>query len=101
MMAVFALQPPCEPGRASVVVDATAPVLRRLIASASAFLNSAGRNASAEVVVDEAEAVINAILDAKPLTRAPETPTAPKSSEHGTGREDHQRRAAHSEEPGS
>jgi CheY-like chemotaxis protein len=62
-LAVFALQPPCAPDRASVVADATAPVLRRLISAAGAFLESGGRQPFPDdLPVNEAEDVINTII---------------------------------------
>ena len=61
-IAVFALQPPCEPMRAAVVVDATAPVLRRLISSASRFLNSGGHELPEEAAVSDAQTAISTIL---------------------------------------
>lgn len=62
-MATFALQPPCEPENASVIVDATAPALRRLIAKAAAFLNSGGRVLAPDSDAGEAQAVIDGIID--------------------------------------
>jgi hypothetical protein len=61
-MAVFALQPPTEPGSAHVVIEATAPALRDLIAKAAAFLNSGGREA-ADSDPKEAQAVIDGIIE--------------------------------------
>jgi two-component system, OmpR family, response regulator len=60
-MAVFALQPPCQSGQAAVVAEATAPVLRRLIAAASAFLDSGGRDLPDVQAAQQAEAVIQTI----------------------------------------
>jgi hypothetical protein len=61
-MAVFALQPPSTPESAPLVVRATAPALRGIIARAATFLNSGGRNV-AEAEGDEAQAVIDRIID--------------------------------------
>lgn len=75
-MAAFALQPPCEPEHASVVVDAAAPALRRMITFASAFLDTAGRHLPDDQTVNEAEQVIAAIIALRPAARAPGTQAA-------------------------
>lgn len=62
-MAVFALQPPTAPGNAAVIVDATAPALRDLIAKAAAFLNSGGQDLAAGGVAEEAQAAIDRIIE--------------------------------------
>ena len=63
-MAVFALQPPCQSDRASIVVDATTPVLRHMIGAASAFLDSGGRNLPDVHAIRQAEEVIDKITSA-------------------------------------
>ncbi len=76
-LAVFALQPPCAPDRASVIVDAAAPVLRRLISAAGAFLESGGRQQLLDgLPMDEAEDVINTILGVQSTM----TPAAPQAN---------------------
>lgn len=62
-MAVFALQPPSTPETAPVIVEATAPALRHLIAKAGAFLNSGGLDLAADGEAEEAQNVIDRILD--------------------------------------
>ena len=59
-MAVFALQPPNEPENTPLVVAATAPALRGLIAKAAAFLNRGGQDLDHDG--DEAQAVIDQII---------------------------------------
>jgi hypothetical protein len=61
-MAIFALQPPYEPETASVIVEATAPTLRGLIAQAGAFLNSGGQELAPGGEAEEAQIVIDRIL---------------------------------------
>jgi hypothetical protein len=61
-MAVFALQPPSTPESAPVVIEATAPALRELIAKAAAFLNSGGQDL-ADGDGNEAQAVIDRIIE--------------------------------------
>jgi hypothetical protein len=62
-MATFALQPPTEPDSAPTVVEATAPALRGLIAKASAFLNSGGQELASDSGAEEAQAVIDRIIE--------------------------------------
>jgi hypothetical protein len=62
-MAVFALQPPTDPATAPVVVDATAPALRSLIARAGAFLNSGGQVLPPETEAEEAQLAIDRVLE--------------------------------------
>ncbi len=69
-MAAFALQPPCEPEQASVVVNAAAPPLRRMITAASAFLDTGGRQLPDDHTVNEAERVIDEIIAMRPVARA-------------------------------
>lgn len=64
-MAVFALQPPSEPDSAQVIIDATAPALRSLIAKAAAFLNSGGQELAGDSEAEEAQAVIDSIIEQK------------------------------------
>jgi two-component system, OmpR family, response regulator len=71
-MAAFALQPPCAAGHASLVVEATAPVLRRMITSASTFLDSAGRRLPDAEALNEAERVIDEIIAMRPDAKAAE-----------------------------
>jgi hypothetical protein len=61
-MAIFALQPPSEPESAPVVIAATAPALRGLIAKAAAFFNSGGQDLAPESNGDETQAVIDRII---------------------------------------
>lgn len=63
VMATFALQPPCEVESAAVVVEMTAPALRRLIAQAAAFLNSGGEAIAPDDSSEEAQAVIDQIIE--------------------------------------
>ena len=62
-MATFALQPPTEPEHASVIVEETAPALRDLIAKAGAFLNSGGQDLAPNGEAEEAQAVIDRIIE--------------------------------------
>lgn len=62
-MAVFALQPPSAPESAPVIVEATAPALRNLIAKAGAFLNSGGQDLAADGEAEGAQAVIDRIIE--------------------------------------
>jgi hypothetical protein len=62
-MAVFALQPPSTPESIPWVVEATAPALRELIAKAAAFLNSGGQELAPDGAADEAQAVIDRIIE--------------------------------------
>lgn len=63
MTAIRALRPPCEPEDAALVADVTTPALRRLIAQASAFLNSGGRDLPDSSEVEEAQSVIDRLLE--------------------------------------
>jgi CheY-like chemotaxis protein len=69
-LAAFALQPPCDPEQASVVVDAASPALRRMITAASTFLETAGQRLPDEQTVNEAEQVIDGILAMRPTAGA-------------------------------
>jgi hypothetical protein len=62
-MAVFALQPPSTPESIPWIVEATAPALRELIAKAAAFLNSGGQDLAPDRAADEAQAVIDRIIE--------------------------------------
>jgi hypothetical protein len=62
-MAVFALLPPSTPDSIPRVVKATAPALRELIAKAAAFLNSGGQDLAPGRSADEAQAVIDRIIE--------------------------------------
>jgi hypothetical protein len=62
-MAVFALQPPTDPATAPVIVDATAPALRSLIARAGAFLNSGGQMLPPDGEAGEAQLAIDRVLE--------------------------------------
>jgi hypothetical protein len=62
-MAVFALQPPSTPESIPWIVEATAPALRELIAKAAAFLNSGGQDLAPDGAADEAQAVIDRIIE--------------------------------------
>ncbi|WP_372422382.1 hypothetical protein [Salinarimonas chemoclinalis] len=64
--AIRALRPPCEPQDAAHVADVTGPALRRLIARASAFLNSGGRELPDEAEVEAAQQAIDRLLDRTP-----------------------------------
>ena len=64
-MAVFALEPPSQPDSARVIIEATAPALRGLIAKAAAFLNSGGRELAGDSDAEEAQAVIDGIIGQK------------------------------------
>jgi hypothetical protein len=61
-MAIFALQPPCDPAAAVLVVNETAPALRELIAQAAAFLNSGGEELGGDGHAEESQAVIDRII---------------------------------------
>lgn len=61
-IAVFALQPPSAPETAPVVVEATAPALRSLIARAGAFLNSGGQELPPAGEAEEAQLAIDRVL---------------------------------------
>jgi hypothetical protein len=63
MTAIRALRPPCEPEDAALVADVTTPALRRLIAQASAFLNSGGVDLPDSSEVEEAQSVIDSLLE--------------------------------------
>jgi len=63
MTAIRALRPPCEPEDAALVADVTTPALRRLIAQASAFLNSGGVDMPDSSEVEEAQSVIDRLLE--------------------------------------
>jgi len=62
-MAIFALHPPSAPDNARVIVEATAPALRDLIAKAGAFLNSGGQDLAPDAETEEAQAVIDRIIE--------------------------------------
>jgi len=61
--AIRALRPPCEPEDAALVAAVTAPAMRRLIGQASAFLNSGGRDLPDSSEVEEAQSVIDRLLE--------------------------------------
>jgi hypothetical protein len=61
--AIRALRPPCEPQDAALVAAVTAPAMRRLIGQASAFLNSGGRDLPDSSEVEEAQSVIDRLLE--------------------------------------
>jgi hypothetical protein len=61
--AIRALRPPCEPADAALVAEVTCPALRRLIAQASAFLNSGGRDLPDSSEIEEAQTVIDRLLE--------------------------------------
>ncbi len=61
--AIRALRPPCEPADATLVAEVTGPAMRGLIAQASAFLNSGGRDLPDSGEVEEAQAVIDRLLE--------------------------------------
>ncbi|MGJ3265429.1 MAG: hypothetical protein ACFE0R_19600 [Salinarimonas sp.] len=61
--AIRALRPPCEPLDAAHVAEVTGPALRRLIARASAFLNSGGRELPDEAEVEAAQQAIDRLLE--------------------------------------
>jgi hypothetical protein len=63
MTAIRALRPPCEPEDAALVADVTTPALRSLIAQASAFLNSGGIDLPDSSEVEEAQSVIDRLLE--------------------------------------
>ena len=62
-VAIFALQPPNPAHNTSVIVDATAPALRSLIAKAGAFLNSGGQALASDGEAEETQAVIDRIIE--------------------------------------
>jgi hypothetical protein len=62
-MAVFALQSPYDLQTARVFVETTAPPLRGLIARAGAFLNSGGQELVADGKAEEAQIVIDRLLE--------------------------------------
>jgi hypothetical protein len=62
-MAVFALQAPSAPEGIAVVVEATAPPLRSLIAQAGAFLNSGGQELPPTGESEEAQLAIDRALE--------------------------------------
>ncbi|WP_349371380.1 hypothetical protein [Salinarimonas sp.] len=61
--AIRALRPPCGPQEAATVAEVTGPALRRLIAQASAFLNSGGVELPEEADVEAAQAAIDSLLE--------------------------------------
>jgi hypothetical protein len=61
--AIRALRPPTEPEDAALVAGVTAPALRRLIAQAGAFLNSGGRDLPDSSEIEEAQTVIDRLLE--------------------------------------
>ena len=61
--AIAGLQPPCEPGDAALIAEATLPPFRRLVARAASFLNSGGENAGHASEVEEAQAVIDRLIE--------------------------------------
>lgn len=64
--AIRALRPPCGPEEAATVAEVTGPALRRLIARASAFLNSGGVELPEEADVEAAQAAIDRLLERVP-----------------------------------
>jgi CheY-like chemotaxis protein len=81
-MAVFALQPPCAADQASVVVQVTAPVLRRMITCASAFLDSGGRQLPDDAAANEAEIVIETIIGTHSGAATADTDADAKTEDH-------------------
>jgi hypothetical protein len=63
IMAVFALQPPSAAEDTLDVVRETVPALRNLIAKAGAFLNSGGQDLAPDSEAEEAQAVIDRIIE--------------------------------------
>jgi len=63
MTGIVALQPPYRPGHAALVAEVTVPPLRRLIERAASFLNSGGRDVGGAGEVEEAQAVIDRLLE--------------------------------------
>ncbi len=61
--AILALQPPCEPEDAAIVAEVTAPALHRLCGRAGAFLASGGADLAHEGEIEEAQTVIDRLLD--------------------------------------
>lgn len=67
--AIRALRPPCDPQDAALVAEVTGPALRRLMARASAFLNSAGADLPDEAEVEAAQVAADRLIE----RGAPET----------------------------
>jgi hypothetical protein len=63
IMAVFALQPPSTADDTLGIVEKTVPALRNLIAKAGAFLNSGGQDLAPDSEAEEAQAVIDRIIE--------------------------------------
>ncbi|KAA2244200.1 hypothetical protein [Salinarimonas soli] len=61
--AVLALQPPCEAEDAAIVAVVTAPALRRLVGRAGAFLASGGADLAHEGEIEEAQTVIDRLIE--------------------------------------
>lgn len=61
--AILALRPPCLPEEARIVAEATGPALRRLIGRAGAFLASNGADLDRDGEIEEAQTVIDRLLE--------------------------------------
>jgi hypothetical protein len=61
--AIAGLQPPCGPVDAALIGEATLPPFHRLVARAASFLNSGGDNAGHCSEVEEAQAVIDRLIE--------------------------------------
>ncbi len=61
--AIRALQPPCEAEDAAIVASVTAPALRRLVGRAGAFLASNGADLAREDEIEEAQTVIDRLIE--------------------------------------
>jgi hypothetical protein len=68
-LAIFALQPPCDPSRSpeiALVIAETAPALRKLIDRAAIFLNSGGQELAPGNDNEQAQSAIDRILEQAP-----------------------------------
>jgi hypothetical protein len=61
--AILALQPPCTADKAALVAEVTLPAFHGLVGRAASFLSSAGQDLDAGGEVEEAQAVIDRLLD--------------------------------------
>jgi hypothetical protein len=61
--AIAGLQPPCGPAEAALIAEATLPPFQRLVARAASFLNSGGENVGHASEVEEAQAVIDRLIE--------------------------------------
>jgi hypothetical protein len=61
--AILALQPPCPDKKAALIAEVTLPAFHGLVGRAAAFLNSGGQDLGMGGEVEEAQVVIDRLLD--------------------------------------